>query len=307
MRPGVTRYLVAADLDGERLDKAVAALTGLPRRRARAAIEEGRAWLNALSARVLSRPVHTGDVVDLIPADDVLGPPAPLPAAIAIVHEDGWLVAVNKPPGLASQPPRERRTGELTAPEALALQLGHRDGKRVDLLLFHRLDRITSGLLVLARHHEAARALTRAWGEGSVEKTYLAVVRGDPGPAPRTVARAIGRDQLTPGRFRADRDGRPARTEITRIAAGGGLALVAARPLTGRSHQVRVHLAEVGHPVAGDRLYGGGALAGRPFLHAWRLVLPHPRDGAPLRLEAPLPADMRAFLADHALALPAAF
>jgi 23S rRNA pseudouridine1911/1915/1917 synthase len=303
MRPGVTRYLVAADLDGERLDKAAAALAGLPRRRARAAIAEGRVWLNAFSARVLSRPVRTGDVVDLIAAGETLAPPAPLPPPIAVVHEDGWLVAIDKPPGLASQPPRERRAGELTAPEALALQLGHRDGQRVDLLLFHRLDRITSGLLVLARHHEAARALTRAWGEGGVEKTYLAVVRGDPGPAPRTVARAIGRDRAAPGRFRAGREGRPARTEVARIATGGGLALVAARPLTGRSHQVRVHLAELGHPVAGDRLYGGGP-APRPYLHAWRLVLPHPRDGAALRLEAPLPDDMRAFLADRGLALP---
>ena len=295
------RYVVSPQHDGERLDKAAAELTGVSRRRARVVIEEGRLWLNASSVRVLSRTVRAGDVIDVIPGDDRLAAPEPAPSPIEIVHEDGWLVAVNKPPGIASQPPRDRRHGELTAPEALAMQLALRDGHRVDVLLFHRLDRITSGLLVLARHHEAARALTRAWQAGAAEKVYLAVVRGDPGPAPLAMARAIGRDRLTPGRFRTDRSGKTARTEVVRVAASGGLALVTARPLTGRSHQVRVHLAELGFPVAGDRLYGGGGGAVRPFLHAWRLGLPHPRDGARLQLEAPLPADMQQFLAAHDL------
>ena len=266
-------------------------------------IEGGRLWLNGVSVRVLSRAVQTGDVVDVIPDVETLTAPGPLPAALEIVHEDGWLLAVNKPPGLASQPPRQRRPDELTAPEALAMQLAWRDGHRADLLLFHRLDRITSGLLVLARNHEAARALTGTWRAGIVEKTYLAVVEGDPGPAPLAISRAIGRDQLSPGRFRADRSGKPARTEARRVAAAGGLALVLARPLTGRSHQVRVHLAELGFPVAGDRLYGTGRRMPRPFLHAWRLTLPHPRDGSKLRLEAPLPADMQEFLAAHGLSL----
>ena len=270
------------------------------------AIEEGRLWVNGASVRVLSRPVKTGDVVDVIPGSEPLAAAAPLPPALDIVHEDGWLLAISKPPGLASQPPRERAAGELTAPEALALQLAWRDGRRSELLLFHRLDRITSGLLVLARHHDAARALSSSWIAGKAVKTYLAVVRGDPGPALLTIARAIGRDQLAPGRFRTDRSGKPARTDVLRLVTAGGLALVQARPLTGRSHQVRVHLAELGFPVAGDRLYGGGGRIPRPFLHAWRLVLPHPRDGSPLRLEAPLPADMQVFLDCHGLALPGA-
>ena len=264
-------------------------------------IESGRLWLNRASVRVLSRTVQTGDVLDVIPDAEALATPGPLPAALEIVHEDGWLVAVNKPPGLASQPPRERRPDELTVPETLALQIGWRDGQRADLLLFHRLDRITSGLLVLARNHDAARALTTTWRAGNVEKTYLAVVEGDPGSAPLAIARAIGRDQLSPGRFRADRSGKPARTEVRRLAASDGLALVLARPLTGRSHQVRVHLAELGFPVAGDRLYGTGRRMPRPFLHAWRLALPHPRDASPLRLEAPLPADMQEFLRLHSM------
>ena len=302
-RPGVVRYLVAPEGDGERLDRAAAQLTGLSRRRVRQLVEDGQVWLNGAPLRVLSRPVRTGDVVDLISGPDTPALPAALPAPLEVVHQDGWLVAINKPPGLASQPPRRRAQKELTAPELLALQLGWRDGRRADLLLFHRLDRITSGLLVLARNHEAARALTATWRGGDVAKEYLAVVAGDPGPSPVTVARAIGRDRLSPGRFRADRSGKPATTQVTRLAVAADLALVLARPLTGRSHQVRVHLAELGVPVAGDRLYGAAHRMPRPFLHAWRLALPHPRDGSPLHLEAPLPADMRAFLAGRGLAV----
>jgi len=258
-------------------------------------------WLNSVSARVLSRTVRNGDVVDVISGDELLASPPALPPPLEIVHEDGWLVAVDKPPGLASQPPRDRKPGELTVPESLALQLGARDGKRSELLLFHRLDRITSGILVLARHHESARALSAAWAAGRAEKTYLAVVRGDPGADPIAISDRIGRDRLTPGRFRTDRSGKPAKTLLRRLSAASGLALVEARPLTGRSHQVRVHLAEAGTPVAGDRMYAGGRGMPRPFLHAWRLVLPHPRTGAALRLEAPLPADMREFLVAHGL------
>lgn len=297
----MARYVVAAGLDGERIDRATSAMSGLPRRRARALIEEGRVWLNGAAVRVLSRSVVSGDVIDVIPGAEPLAASEPPAAALEIVHEDPWLVAVNKPAGVASQPPRRRRPGELTVPEMLAVQLAWRHGRRSELLLFHRLDRITTGLLVLARHHDAARSLTEAWRHGQVEKTYLAVVEGNPGPASVTIRRAIGRDRLAPGRFLVDRSGRDARTEIRSLAAAAGLALVEARPLTGRSHQVRVHLAEAGFPVAGDRLYGGGGGAPRPFLHAWRLSLPHPRNGAPLRLEAPLPDDMSGYLAAHGL------
>jgi 23S rRNA pseudouridine1911/1915/1917 synthase len=295
------RYLVGLEHVGERLDRVVAAVTGTARRRSRVLVDEGRVWLNSTVVRVLSRPVHLGDVIDVIAGEETLAPSTEPPPRLDIVHEDGWLVAVNKPAGLASQPPRDRRPGELTVPEALTLQLGERDGRRPDLLLFHRLDRITSGVLVLARHHESARALSAAWAAGTAEKTYLAIVRGAPGPDEIAITDRIGRDRLTPGRFRPDRSGKPARTLLRRLSAAPGLALVMARPLTGRSHQVRVHLAEAGTPVAGDRLYAGGGGVPRPFLHAWRLALPHPRGGETLRLEAPLPADMLSFLAANGL------
>jgi len=289
--------------DGERLDVACAALAGLARRRARILISEGRVWVNGAPVRVLSRPLHAGDVVDVIERGEPLAAPAPLPAPLPLLHEDTWLIAVDKPAGLASQRRREPAPGELAAAELLALQLALRDGARQQLALFHRLDRITSGVMVFPRHHQASASLAATWREGRAEKRYLAVVRGDPGARPVVVERAIGRDPHSPGRVRADRRGDPATTRVARLALARGLALVEARPLTGRTHQVRVHLAELGCPVAGDTLYGGGHDVPRPYLHAWRLALPHPRDRRRLDLIAPLPADMAAFLQAHGLSV----
>jgi 23S rRNA pseudouridine1911/1915/1917 synthase len=248
---------------------------------------------------VLSRTLTIADVVDIVPTGHELAAPPPPQPSLILLHEDGWVVAVDKPAGVASQPPRARRPGELTLQERLALQLARRGGRRVELVLFHRLDRLTTGIMLFARHHDAARALAQAWGEDRAEKHYLAVVRGDPGEKPLALSAPIGGDPLSPARQRVARAGRPARTEVKRLARAGDFALVELRPHTGRTHQVRVHLAHAGFPVAGDTLYGGRGGVPRPFLHAWRLVLPHPRTGRPLRLQAPVPADMAAFLAHH--------
>ena len=277
------RYLVLPPLAHERLDRASAALTGLSRRHVRTIADAGMLWLNGKACRVLSRPLFVGDVLDIIPGDDVTLPAAPLPPPLPLLFEDGWLVAANKPAGVTTQPARRRGEGELTAQERVTLQLAARDGHRSDVLLFHRLDRITTGIVLFARQHDAARALAAAWADGRARKRYLAVVVGDPGPGTHTVDRPIAADSLVPGRFRVDRRGKPAVTDVRRLATAGGVSLVEATPRTGRTHQVRVHLAEAGIPVAGDALYGGGP-GHRPFLHAWRLALPHPRDGHALSL-----------------------
>ncbi len=297
----MVRYLVFPELSGERLDVAVAELSGLPRREVRRAAAGGLIWLNGAAARVLSRSVTTGDVLDVIPGGGPLRPPAP-PPALPLLHEDGWLVAVNKPAGVASQPPRQRRQGELSVHEILALQLAHRHGRRRDPLLIHRLDRLTTGVMVFALQREASRALARAWHDAAVEKRYLVVAAGVPPRRRLTVTAAIARDPARPDTFRVHRSGRPARTDIVLLAAAHGFSLLEVRPLTGRTHQVRVHLAHAGCPVAGDSRYGSGGVP-RPFLHAWRLSLPHPADGTPLALEAPVPEDMLAFLAATGLSM----
>ncbi len=297
-RPGVVRYLVLPESADKRLDQTLAAASGLSRRAARTLIQGGGLWVNGRPVRVQSRFVHVGDVLDVLAEGQALSSPDALPPPLPILHEDGWLVAVDKPPGLASQPPQRRAPGELTAHERALVQFAAREGQRVDLLLFHRLDRLTTGVLVFARQHEAARELTKTWSSGGAQKRYLAVARGDPGGGTRTLDGAIAPDPLVPGRFSISRRGKPARTEVRRLARLGELSLLEVKPLTGRTHQVRVHLTQAGCPVAGDALYGGGGGVPRPFLHAWRLSLPHPRTGKQLRLEAPIPADMRAFLAE---------
>src|SRR5271157_235012 len=198
VRPGVLRYLVTPDLAGKRLDQTLAALSGQSRRAARTLLDAGAVWLNAKPVRVASRSVSTGDVLDVMDEGEAFAVPAPVPAPLAILHEDGWLVAIDKPAGVASQPPRQRRAGELTAQERLALQLALRDGLRREVLLFHRLDRMTTGVMVFARHHEAARALTRTWASGQADKRYLAVVCGDPGERPLALGGAIAADPLVP-------------------------------------------------------------------------------------------------------------
>jgi 23S rRNA pseudouridine1911/1915/1917 synthase len=255
-------------------------------------------WLNGRGVRILSRATSTGDVLDVLPGVQALAEPPTAPPPLVVLHEDAWIFAVDKPVGVASQAPRQRRPGEITVHERVLLQLAARDGQRREVLLFHRLDRLTTGVLAFARHHEAARALVRAWAAGSVEKRYLAIVCGDPGSGRRIFDGPITADPLVPGRFRVARGGRPARTELRRLAAAGGLSLVELRPRTGRTHQVRVHLADAGVPVAGDALYDGGGGVARPFLHAWKLTFPHPRTGSRLHIEAPIPADMAAVVAE---------
>lgn len=302
----MTRYLVTPERAGERLDQTLAALSGLSRRRARALASEGRVWLNQSTARVLSRQVEVGDVVDVIAGSgEQLASPLPPPPPLRLLREDAWLLAVDKPSGVATQPPARRSPGEMTVQELALLQLAAREGRRQDLLLFHRLDRLTTGVLVLARTHDAARALAAAWEGSKVHKRYLALVEGDPGPGERLVDAPVGRDLVVPGRFRVTGRGKPARSRVCRVATTGTFSLCEVQPLTGRTHQVRVHLAHLGTPVAGDTFYGGGDAVPRPFLHAWRLRLPHPQDGTPLELVAPIPDDLRAVCATLGLALPA--
>ena len=208
-------------------------------------------------------------------------------ARLRVVMADDELVVVDKPSGMPSVPART----PLDPPD-VATVLVARFGP---LEAVHRLDRDTSGLLVLARSPASRSALGRAFEQGLVAKRYWAVVHGMPPEACGEVHLPLADDPARPPRKRVDPImGRRAvtmwRTLRTTSAAGGPLTLVELEPLTGRSHQLRVHLAWLGCPIAGDRLYGptdrpAVALA----LHATALVLPHPRDGRPLSLRSPPP------------------
>jgi 23S rRNA pseudouridine1911/1915/1917 synthase len=303
-QPGVVRYLLGPELDSARLDVALAALSGLSRRHVRVVVEQGRVWVNQTPTRILSRHMTLADVVDLLPGTEQLAPPAPLPPPLPVLREDAHIIAVSKGAGVASQSPRERRPGELTAIELVALQLAARDGRRQELALIHRLDRLTTGVLLLARSKLASSKLAAAWAGGAVHKRYLAVVEGALDLEPREVEAAIGPDRSAPGRFRVSPGGRPARSEVLPLASMAGLSLVEVRPFTGRTHQVRVHLKHLGCPVAGDSLYGSSSRVPRVFLHAWELAFPHPSGGAATRITAPIPEDMARFLAASGLPVP---
>jgi len=179
-----------------------------------------------------------------------LSPPDALPPPLSILHEDGWLVAVDKPAGLASQPPQRRAPGELTATNAPgpARGPGWPEGGPAALPPPRSPHDRGAGLRPPAR---GARELTKTWSSGSAQKRYLALVRGDLGRAPGR-SRGDRPDPLVPGRFRVSRRGKPARTEVRRLVCRGRAFPARGQAAVGTDHQVRVHLAQAGCPVAGD-------------------------------------------------------
>jgi RluA family pseudouridine synthase len=262
-----------------RLDQALAARFDLSRRKAREMIAAGRVLVNQRPVRVASREVADGDELRI--AADV--PPIPL---LAIT--DDWL-AVDKPAGVPTQPPKDR--SQLSLEEMLRLEYR-------EIYLVHRLDTPTSGVVVFARNRAAAARLSALFASRAIRKTYLAVVGGDLWSAPAmpalseiTIDTPIdGKDAITIVRPR------PVSSRAERgIPPDAATTLVEAEIFTGRTHQIRIHLASIGHPVAGDRRYGGPPAA-RLMLHAWKLE--HGED--PASQNADLANVVRRPLASHA-------
>ncbi len=278
------QFTVDASDGGLRLDQLIAARTGLSRRQAREALKLGGVQVQRQRVRVASKVIREGHEVR-VAFDPALPPPPEM--AIPVVFEDPWLLAVDKPAGLATQ-----GTWASDQHDLLALLRRQRPGQ--PLFLHHRLDLGTSGLLVLGKAKEANAGLTAQFEGRDLQKTYLARI-ASPLVGAVALEAPIGRlRHAVPGRFasvgdlmdprEARTDFRPATEEETAGLAPG--AYVVARPHTGRTHQIRVHLALLGHPILGDGLYGGPE-AEALWLHAWRLELRHPVTAAPLRLEAP--------------------
>ena len=297
----MTRLLVTSDREGERLDVFLAAATSLSRRAARRVISEGLVLRNQEALRVQSRSVTLGDVVDVLLPESELGlETTPPMIAIDPLYEDRWLIVAAKPPGVLSQPAEGQKPGDATAfDQQMLLSLAWREGQRPFLRLVHRLDRMTSGAMLFARSPDVLPTLSRAWGDGQVQRFYLAVIEGHPEAGTFAVDRPIARDHDHRWRFQCDDEGKPSRTEIEVLATlENGLSVVGCRLVTGRTHQVRVHLAGAGHPVLGDRLYHSkrADLVQRPLLHATALSLPHPATAEDLRVFCPPPNDLAKFL-----------
>jgi 23S rRNA pseudouridine1911/1915/1917 synthase len=230
------------------------------------------------------------------PAPDAGGPPAQR-MKLAVVHEDRELIVLDKPAGLIVHPgagnPDRTLMNALLA-HAPALRGVPRAG------IVHRLDKDTSGLLVVAKSLEAQTELVRQLAARSVKRTYLALVHGEP-PAQGAIDAPVGRDTRVRTRMAVTNRGKEARTNYKVLERFGNAALVECRLETGRTHQIRVHLQHLKHPVIGDPVYNRGARKGIEFprqaLHAAGLELAHPRSGKTVRWKAPLPADMKKLLA----------
>jgi 23S rRNA pseudouridine1911/1915/1917 synthase len=316
----VELYVEPADA-GRRLDLFLAErLPEYSRTRIQAWIREGRALVDEVVARP-STVLRGGETVEVEPQalEPLAAEPEDIP--LEILHEDEHLVAVNKPAGMTVH----AGAGEASRSGTLVNGLLYRFAKLSSLGgelrpgIVHRLDRFTSGVIVVAKTDAAHRALAKAFEERRVKKTYWALVRGrveDPSKRVLDPARLVSVDGLSWGRIETDigRDrrhgrrmavvegGREAVTDYRPLAVAGGCSLIEVRIHTGRTHQIRVHLAALGRPIVGDRLYGGPAApegfpdSERFYLHARRLVVPHPASGATLAIEAPLGPDFRSAL-----------
>lgn len=298
------REAVPAALEGERVDRVVALLAGLPRSAVAGLIDEGRVRLGGDVVTARSRRVRAGEVIEVdLPPGHATAGIAPDPSvAVPVVHADPDVIVVDKPAGLVVHPGAGHRTGTLVQgllarfPELASVGDPARPG------IVHRLDRGTSGLLVVARSPRAYVSLTDQLTRRRVERRYLALVRGHL-PAPAGVIDApIGRSPRNPVRMAVATGGRAARTRYEvqgTFAVPEPLSLIACRLETGRTHQIRVHLAAVGHPVVGDERYGGRARhlgLDRPFLHAAELAFEHPGSGEWVRFSSPLPPELQAVL-----------
>jgi len=263
-------------------------------------IDEGEVLVNGRPTRASYHPAPGDAVTVHVPAaEPTLPQPEPLP--LNVVYEDEDLLVIDKPAGLAVHPGAGRTSSTLVnallayRPEIARADL---DPQRPGIV--HRLDRETSGLLVVAAHREAQAALQAMFKRREVHKVYLALVHGALFPERGAIEAPIGRDPVHRRRMAVVAEGsRYARTEYRVREMLADSTLIEVTLVTGRTHQIRVHLASIGHPVVGDRVYGRRREAiatPRQFLHAWRLSFEHPVRREPMSFEAQLPADLAAVL-----------
>lgn len=279
---------------GARLDAFLAGPLG-SRARAQRLIEEGAVRVDGAVVPKRHR-ISAGETVTVSEPDE--GPPPSVadPARFAVPYEDEHLLVVDKPPGVVVHPARGHHSGTLS--QALAGRAAGGEEGRAGIV--HRLDRDTSGLLVIARSPEAHRRLKAALQARDITREYVALVEGRPPARSGTIDAPIGRDRRIRTRMSTETDDpREAVTHFRIERTLPSTTLLRVRLETGRTHQIRAHLLAIGHPVAGDPEYGTAGLLGleRQFLHAGRLAFDHPFTGAAVEVTSPLPADLRAALA----------
>ncbi len=287
---------VPATLAGERVDRAVALLTGWSRAEVQVLIEGGSIQVDGRSV-IKSRRLEVGEVVDLLAEPEAAGLPEPQDIPIVVVHEDDDVIVIDKPAGIIVHPGAGHPDGTLVNgllnryPEIAGVGDPARPG------IVHRLDAHTSGLLAVARTPAAYDALVAALGARTVDRGYLALVWGVPDAGSGVIDAPIGRSVRRPTRMAVREGGRAARTRysVERTYEDPHVSLLRCTLETGRTHQIRVHVAAIKHPVVGDPAYGGiraGIDIARPFLHASTLAFAHPITGEPQRFASELPPDL---------------
>jgi 23S rRNA pseudouridine1911/1915/1917 synthase len=300
-----TRHEIRLEADSDvRLDSFVARQLELSRTQAATLIAGGHVTVGGRREKASYRPV-AGDLVAVVVPAPVVREVTPEAIPLDVVYEDGALVIVNKPAGMVVHPAPGNWSGTLV--NALLGRAAERadDADVPDRAgIVHRLDKDTSGLLLVARTERAHRLLSAAIAARRVRRRYAALSWGHLTSDELTVDRPLARDPRDRKRMAVVQTGKAAKTTFQRLARFDAVDLLRATLHTGRTHQIRVHLASVGHPVVGDDTYGGGGgrravqlPARRHFLHAAWLQLRHPVTGVPMDVRAPLPDDLRVSLA----------
>ena len=293
--------------DGSRLDRALTDLFPQYSRNFLAnLVSGGHVRVASKLAAKVSQRVEEGQAIEIEIPDAAPATAVSQDLPLTILHEDADVVVIDKPAGLVVHP----AAGHPDATLVNALLFHVKDlsgvGGEIRPGIVHRLDKDTSGVMVIAKHDEAHRALTVAWGTESVRKEYLAIVYGTPSPERGTIDAPIGRDPRDRKKMAVVAGGRRAVTDYEIVERLRYVSLVRCRIRTGRTHQIRVHLKHIGHPIVGDPVYSGPQWRGIPdkkvqhalssitrqALHAARITFPHPRTGEVMTFEAPLPPDM---------------
>jgi len=289
----VTTITATVDVAGERLDVAVARAAKVTRSQAARLVDDGAVRVSG-TERSRSYRVEAGERLEIeLPAEPA--PPGPEDIPLPVVYEDRWLLVVAKPAGLVVHPAPGHTSGTLV--NALLARAGRLPGDAERPGIVHRLDAGTSGLMIVAIDDDAYAALQRMLRTHAIERTYLALVEGTPS-ASGEIDAPLGRSPRNRKKIAVVAGGREARTTYRRIETFAETSLVEVMPQTGRTHQIRVHLAAAKHPVVGDAVYGRdrklAARLGllRPFLHSAKLAFDHPVTGERVTLEEPLPGDL---------------
>lgn len=292
-----TSFVLPPEEAGERLDRALAArFPQLSRAQLQRLIRSGAITVNDAVVRPAYR-LTPGDRITVTFPEEPTVRPESLP--LDVVYEDEYLLVVNKPAGMVVHPAARVVSGTLVnallahCPQVADVGGPDRAG------IVHRLDRETSGLIVVAKNPETHASLQRQFKRRLVRKTYVALVEGQVSPREGIIEVPIGRDPKDRTRMAVSRTGRPAITQYRVVEVFPQYTLLEVRPHTGRTHQIRVHLAWLGYPVVGDRVYGRRRqtlLPDRHFLHARELAFTHPVTGEKLTLSAPLPPELTALL-----------